>query len=450
MFEKMLEWIRRWFSRLIGDTKSSVTDVCLSTEMESSLALWSQMYSGKNCSQLAAAIASEFARLVTVEMKVSLSGSQRADYLNAAAQSFYNKLRQYVEFAAAKGGAVFKPYLSNDGIKIECIQADMFFPTEFDSSGRLTGAIFVEQISRKGTTYTRMEGHTMDGDYAVIRNNAFASRTSGMLGHEIDLSEVPEWASLEPEIHIANAKRPMFAYFKIPYANNVDTSSPLGVSVYSRAVEFIRDAEAQYRRMNWEFEGGELAVHAAEDYLKLLPDGETRLPANAQRLFRSLGSPSADFYEVFSPALRDNSLINGLNAILRKVEFHCSLAYGTFSDVQSTDKTAEEIKASKQRSHSAVADIQNSLETALRELVEVMDILCTLYHLAPSGAIKQAYEWDDSIIADRKTEFNERMQLQTSSGLRPEINVAWYFGVDEDKAREMIKESPVDDPWSNL
>ena len=72
-----------------------------------------------------------------------------------------------------------------------------------------------------------------------------------------------------------------------------------------------------------------------------------------------------------------------------------------------------------------------------------MDVLATAYNLAPAGIIEYSFEWDDSIVADRPTEFAERMQLQTAGRLRPEINIAWYFGVDEAKALTMmVPETP--------
>ena len=59
----------------------------------------------------------------------------------------------------------------------------------------------------------------------------------------------------------------------------------------------------------------------------------------------------------------------GYNKIIQKVEFNSGLAYGTLSDPQVVDKTAEEIKMSKQRSYSTVKAIQNKLGDALRVLV---------------------------------------------------------------------------------
>ena len=51
---------------------------------------------------------------------------------------------------------------------------------------------------------------------------------------------------------------------------------------------------------------------------------------------------------------------NGYNRIVQKIEFNCGLAYGTLSDPQVVDKTAEEIISSKQRSYATVKAIQNS------------------------------------------------------------------------------------------
>ena len=105
-------------------------------------------------------------------------------------------------------------------------------------------------------------------------------------------------------------------------------------------------------------------------------------PRAKRRLFRELavtGADGGDLYRVFSPAIRDESLLRGLDSLLKRIEFACCLSYGTLSDPQAVAKTAEEIKMSKQRSYSAVCDIQKSLEGALRDLVRAMDAYATLY-----------------------------------------------------------------------
>ena len=47
----------------------------------------------------------------------------------------------------------------------------------------------------------------------------------------------------------------------MPLANNIDTSSPLGASIYSRAVDLIKQADQQWTDFLWEFESGKRALY---------------------------------------------------------------------------------------------------------------------------------------------------------------------------------------------
>ncbi|MFQ8905617.1 MAG: hypothetical protein ACLR7K_00470 [Subdoligranulum sp.] len=137
MFQKLLRWLRAQIGTLFGDA-SGANDIILSGQMENALALWAQMYEtgGPWCTakndlhslHIAASVAREFARLVTMELKVSLSGSSRADYLAEQLAPFLDKLPNYTEIACALGGAVFKPYVSGDRLLVDVVQGTAFSP----------------------------------------------------------------------------------------------------------------------------------------------------------------------------------------------------------------------------------------------------------------------------------------------------------------------------------
>ena len=145
---------------------------------------------------------------------------------------------------------------------------------------------------------------------------------------------------------------------------------------------------------------------------------------------------------MFSPQIRDGSLFNGLNRLFQRIEFACGLAYGTLSDPQTVERTAEEIKSSRQRSYATVADIQKSLRDALTALAGAMDVWCTLGRLAPQGVYDISFEFDDSIVADRKTEFAEKQQLVAAGIMQPWEFRMWYFGESEAKAKAMSDAEP--------
>ncbi len=452
MFRKFIDWVRQVLQKLIS--KSNVKeklhiDVAVSDKMSNAISLWSSIYEDKapwlsdtvQSMNLGSAIASEVARLVTIEMKSEITGSPRADYLQEQYQVILDNLRTYCEYGCAKGGIAFKPYVDGGTIAVDAVHADRFFPTKFDSAGNITGAVFVERITKGKKYYTRFEHAEMTYAGYQIANKAYESENESMIGREISLESVEEWANIEPEALIQNVEKPLFAYFKVAQANAIDSNSPLGVSVYSRAVNQIEEADKQYSRMLWEFEGGELAVDADDTLFKEPGTKNIKLPKGKERLFRAHQIGVGDGknpIQVFSPDLRDQSIINGLNKILQRVEFNSGLAYGTISDPQNVDKTAEEIKASKQRSYANVADNQKSLEVALRQLVYAMDVWATIGNLAPKGEHEISFEWDDSLITDREKEFNQRMLLMQMGEMQKGELRAWYLGETLEQAQEQL------------
>ena len=466
MFQRFITWIRGVLSKMfhINDAKRTLgAEIAVSSPMQSALDLWMKMFMDHapwlddttKSLGLPAAIAGEFARLVLVEFDSQITGSARADWLNEEYKELRQQLRNAVELACAGGGVVFKPYPDGEHLALDCVPAWRFFPTAFNNRGEVTGAVFVERVTKGETFYTRLEHHIQDRSGYTIRNLVFRSFTDDALGTQCGLDAVAEWEQLEPELIIRykDGTAPegmLFSYFKLPFANTVDLESPLGVAVFARSVELIREADVQYSRILWEYEGSELAVDASVGALKRTgPDGKpVKLPARQNRLFRELAidaGSGGDLYKVFSPEIRDTALFNGLDKLLKRIEFNCSLAYGTLSDPQSVEKTAEEIRSSKQRSYAAVCDMQTALQAALEHLVWCMDFYATLYKLAPAGDWEVSFTFGDGVMEDTDKEFQRRKQLVDAGYLKPEKLLAWYFGISEEEAAEMVppKESPL-------
>lgn len=387
--------------------------------------------------RLASAISCEIARLVTLEMKSRVFGGERAEVINKVYQTFLKNLRQETEYAAAFGGVVFKPFYSGGRILIDCTNATEFYPTEFDSNGKICGAVFRSEQVLDKKYYTKLEVHKFCNNIEYIKNMVFESSAAGIIGKRVNPRKVPQWAELPEDIAVTNIDRPLFTYFKMPFANTVDTNSPLGISVFAKAVGLIRDAEEQYKRFLWEFESSEKALYISTEALKVDENGKPVLPEGNERIYRLLQGDSADFYKEYSPAIRNANMSEGLDEILRKIEFECSLAYGTISNVQNVDKTAEEIKSSKQRSYAAVSDIQSALEECLEDLVYIIDVWVSLAKLAPDGEYNMSTEWNDSILADRQKEFEEKRALVMDGLMQPWEFRMWYFGEDEETAKKM-------------
>ena len=158
-----------------------------------------------------------------------------------------SRLREQTEFAAAMGGLVFKPYMDGGRIAIDFVHADRFIPTAYNSRGEVTGAVFVERVKKGRAWYTRLESHQLTDTGYAVQNKAFISYQEGELGVPATLTSVDEWADLEENLVMGyrngdTLERPLFVYFKMPFANHIDAESPLGVSVCARAAGLMEQA----------------------------------------------------------------------------------------------------------------------------------------------------------------------------------------------------------------
>lgn len=435
-----------------------------------------------------AMICATLAQKTTVEMEVRIDGSARAEWIGRKMRRVLSpRMLRKFSLALALGSAVWKPYQTPDSVSVDFVPACDFYPIAVNESDELTEAVFVEQIVTSDDVYTRLEWmHTLTGpqDYhdserdkleewdmdpsplypcVQIINLAYRSGSTGSLGTPIDLDKRPEWEGLQRLAYITGADKLPVGYFVTPIANTVDMSSQLGEAMFEPARRAIIQADRQFTRLDWEYEGGELAIDTDQSYLK--PQQPPRsmteeyarkhygvpksaltstLPQHKDRVFRGIDvntgiTQTAPFYQVFAPQLRDGSYLSGLNDYVRRVEMAAGLSVGTFSQVGQMEKTATEIMASKQSLYSTVKDLQAALESALRGLIAALDFWAGhVKEAPPRGAVDIAFLWDDSILIDALT---ERAQWQTDvqMGLRSRVEYRQhFFGEDEATAEAAL------------
>lgn len=466
MFEKFIGWLKGVFNMFTKDSiKNKLgVDVAISSEMVSALEVWTRMYQNEadwlndnvKSMNLPASVAGELANLTTIELTVTVEGDgKRAAYLQAQIDKVLPKLRAMIEFGNAKGGLMMKPFQNGKGIDVDYIQADQFLPVVFDANGNITSCVFLDRRTKGNDYFTRLEWHEYNSALSqiVVKNLAFKSTNESEIGHQVDLSAYDAWAGLQPIATINSVIAPLYGYYRFPMANNIDTSSPLGVSCYSRAVNLIQQADELWSNLLWEFDSGKRAIFA--DVLAFDRDDDGRAILPDKRLYRALANSTNSigedgFFHEFSPEFREASILSGLDAVLKKIEYNCGLAYGTISDPQVESKTATEIKISRQRTYATLKSMQNALEDALDQLIYAMDIWATLYKLAPAGKYSIVYEFDDSIVVDKETQFMQDMRL-VQAGLISKVEFRMRnFGENEEVARQKLAEVQTENPEENL
>lgn len=417
----------------------------VSLTMEQHIGLWYAMMVNtppwQNCDVkavgLPAAICREVARPTLVEFTANITGSKRADYLNENFQTAKENFNRALELGLALGGVALKPYIYGEKMLVDVTGAAGFQPTKFDPSGHCIGGVFKDKpVKVNGTYYVRLESHELNGTTYTIKNKAYYSDSAGSVGADAQLTTIPEWADIEPEVAIENVDGPLFAYFKPPIANTADSNSMCGMSIYGDAatVELIKQADEQWERLRWEYKSSER---------KVLMDGTSSTADMFNKRLFEIGpfSPDGDFFQHIEPQIRDDAIYRGFQNTLRRVEFNIGLSYGDISDPQTIEKTATEIRSSKQRKYVLVSSIQAALAHTFDSLIYAMDVYASLYGLAPAGDYEATYDWGDSILDDQETkdkEFARNLQLVSADIMNAWELRAKYFNEDEATAKAAL------------
>ena len=423
-------------------------DIAISQEMITAIEKWGSMYRGQapwvdeqvDSLQIEQGICREFANVCLNEMESSIS----IEPLDKIYQSAVRDLNENLQSGLALGSFCIKP-LGED--KVEYIMQERFIPLKFDARGRLTRVAFVDVKKVADYDYfIRFEVHTWEKTKVLnIQNLAYRSGDLVSIGRSVPLNMVPEWAELPDNISYAGVEHPDFGYYRNPIKNEVD-GSPCGVSVYHSAIKLIEKTDIQFGRLDWEFESGERVVHvdvtAMQPSPALGPDGKTRyeMPKLNKRLYRGLnltgGSNGEELYKEYSPELRDQNIINGLNSYLRRVEFNVCLSYGDLSDVNDVDKTATEAKIAKKRKYNMVKAIQSNLKDCLEDLVYALAFY--------NGMTRSGYEFlcsfKDSILIDEEEERQQDRNDVAMGVMRLEEYRAKWYGETLEEAEKNLPE----------
>ncbi len=421
--------------RSSGVSESAVQDYL------NSCGMWLDMYrgkyrylgAGKTPLGLAATIAGEFARTAAVEAEIVVKGGDGA--VRGVIDGIYPRLRPITELACAGGGAAFRCTYSRGRIMTGVFDASHFVPLCRDDNGDITSALFISEKTFDGKNHLLMEYHDREEEGWRIRRYcteypACALSAEFLLdpegNHGSRLCRMPEGLG-EPVTFLRGAEYPLFAYMPVNDGCFECGGFRAGGSVYSRAVGLIREADMQFNRLIWEYEGGELAVDVSEDMFRRTRRG-LELPAGKERLFRTnLMSPSeCEPMKVFSPALRDQSIANGLDIILSKIEDITGLSRGTVSALRYTDRTATEIRDSKQRLYVTVCDIQKGIRKALSDLALAARECGRLNGICGESLPEVSVLFGDSVVEDASAE-RVRDAQEFAAGLitREEFRSKW-------------------------
>ena len=402
------------------------------------------------------------AGLVTLDLGIDISGSERADYLQKQADYVLAVINDKVSEAMGNCGLMFKP----NGQNVDYIEPGSFAPTETDSNGNILGCVFQSQIKRGDYTYTRLEWHRFEDALAEdgapervyrITNYAYKARTGRFgnsaitnIGKPCSLTEVKEWANIEPDIAIANVEMPLYAYFKNPAPNLIDRTSPLGVPIWKEALKELKDLDIAWSRKGSEVADSKHMTFVPQSVMQYADQHKIKLPRWMRGVEMGVGvSEDNSIHEHVSTLLTDQRIAD-INSILSMISTKCGFSQGFFRlDEKTGMMTATQVEADDQETIRTIKNIRDALQGAITQLLYGCNVMADLYSDTPPELWETLKESMSFSFGDITYNYQEDMANWWKYRIQGDVP-AWMYYVkfekmSEEEAKAMIEEAKPDE-----
>ena len=470
MFNRLLNWLKGGLIK-VGLIKSLESlkehnDIELNKEMFENIDKWRYLYKGyyskwhdvkyhtlsgyktrrMHTLGLAKIVASEMASLVYNEKcEISIDHDDVKELVDDVFKNnkFDKKFQDYLEYSFAHGGMVIKPYIEDNKIKLSFVTAESFIPISWKNDS-IYEAVFPYEFKRRDKKYTHLEWHLWEDDTYIIKNEVYESQNGTDLGVKVSLKTF--FPGLEEEVSIKGLKRSIFTYFKPNTANNIDTDSPLGISLFANALDTMKTIDIAFDSFNREFRLGKKRIIVPESMVKVVYDADgkpQRYFDASDETYESFNTGNMDDAKIhdISVELRVEEHVSAINALLNLFAMQTGFSAGAFTFNGQTMKTATEVVSEQSKTFKSKQSHEVIIEAALQELVGSIVAIAELYNLikAPKE-FEVTVTFDDSIAEDKESEINKQVLLVNSELQSKKRAIIEIFGVTEDEALEIMKE----------
>ncbi|MCT6925303.1 phage portal protein [Metasolibacillus sp.] len=389
----------------------------------------------------------ELATLIFNEkVELSLSDTNFNEFVHEVLKEnkFTSNMQNYLEFMFAMGGMVIKPYVKDGKIQLSYVTADCFLPVSW-TNARITEGVFISETRKQGKVYTHLEWHTFeDGVYTII-NELYESENGNDLGSKVQLSVL--YPDMDEIISIHDVEKPLFAYLKPNIANNIDSTVPLGISIYANSYDTLKSLDIAFDSLQREFRLGRKRIIVPAHMIKMVVDPDT---GERHRYF----DPTDETYEAFDSGnmdehrideinvtLRVTEHIDAINALLNILAMQLGFSAGTFSFNGQSVKTATEVVSENSKTFRTKQSHENVIEQGIKDLIDCIAVIAGLYGLyKPPTKYETTIKFDDSIAQDADAEIDKQIKLVAAELQSRKRAIKTIFGVTDEVAEEIIQE----------
>ena len=370
----------------------------------------------KNCEDIAKLLWTEKTQ---IELDNEESTKRLWDILESNENNFTVNFPIFLEKGCAIGtGALIEYKNVQDKTIIDYVMGDVIIPYKYTNSyinGIVTISRFKEESRKKEWIYTHITYHEYeDGKYRIL-NELYRSESETELGRKIDFAvkfpDIKESDEIETDA-------PRFQIFKPNLANNLDTDSPMGISIFANSIDRYKSIDMKYDSFYREFKLGKKRILVDPTAMKATmqadEDGNVRhvqyFDSNDEAYVGINGMEGQPVKDI-DMSLRTEEHIKAINTDLNWLSSNIGLGNNFYKFDDGGLKTATEVMsenadAFRTKVHYDII-VNDVIENLVKVICEMESIPYTRITIIP----------DDSIIEDKNTERVRALQ-EVGQGLR--------------------------------
>lgn len=306
--------------------------------------------------------------------------------------SFWICGNQLIELTGAKGTGAFVEYEESGNIRIDYVQADCIYPLKWRKRG-VTDCAFASTFTENGAKRYYVNIHVLEKDEYVIYNYYLDEN-----GKELTLPD-----NMEAIIHTGK-NIPRFQIIKLNICNNIDTTSPMGVSVFANSIDTLKGLDLIYDSYNNEFKLGKKRLFVKGDILKPIPvtksDGTTielvpTFDPNDTEFYSFDFGPEEDSIKEVNMELRSDEHIAAIQLQLDLLSEKCGFGKGYYKFEADAVQTATGVISQNSQLYRKIKKDEIILEEVLINMLKAI-----LSMGGKDTEVEISISFDDSIFED--------------------------------------------------
>lgn len=427
MFRSILNYIKKLFG-----SRSITSDYQIAKNNR-----YSMDYKNIKDVNFTSIFANKFASLVTNESELLVTDnydtpSKRTEMLNDIVNRVFGKRgKNIVAKMCGTGGVAIMPFVSNGKLYADIVDQSRFFIDKRIGDDIYSATVLSEILEIDNVNYYRWVHYNLEDDKTFYITN-IATTESGI----IPLSLVPEWATIEPVIGIKNCDKPLFTFLRCPIDNRGDDDG-YGVPITYGCEKTIKKIYECLDQIDKEFANKEAFIGL--DSRMFGPDDN--IPSSG--IFKKLeaGGMDGDFWQIFSPEIRDSAYYNRLTNLFDLLEKQVGSSKGVLTEKNSAYATATEIKAGNYDTYSIVDGIRRELEEGINDFVYSCSVLIDFFNLAPNNDYRVVFNWSYALI-ENSQETWQQYESAVGMGIMKKAEARQFLVADEslEESERVIKE----------